>query len=392
MSRKPKVALLFGNWLVAGQMSAFKGLDQNYDLTLFLWDANNAAIDALNFKKRKVRSIDSYLPDAFIITRGMKRLVTKYRYDNTFAPDLTKQLKEFDLIYTSETYTSWTHSALAAANEFRCKTIIQCYENLPFIRQDPRATTTRVAANRSADHFVAATNQARDVLIAEGANSTKISVIPPAVDTANFCPSEKNDTVLRSFGCSADDFVVVYIGRLLWVKGIIDLATAANIVVTQSMMPRTKVKFLIAGAGPCEQLLRSYIQHYGIDDVVKMVGRIPHNRTVDFYNIADVVVVPSLAAEIWEEQFGLVLAESMACGKPVVSTNTGAIPEVTGGFAHLVPNHSPMQLAEAIRDVLINKGDVRDSARKSRLWVEQNYSVHEVSKKLDQLFQTVLNN
>ena len=78
------------------------------------------------------------------------------------------------------------------------------------------------------------------------------------------------------------------------------------------------------------------------DDVV-FVGGVPLEETVRFYQAADVFVYPSL-----NETFGLPILEAMACGCPVVTSDTSAMPETAGGAAVLSDPEDPASIARAI--------------------------------------------
>jgi len=89
--------------------------------------------------------------------------------------------------------------------------------------------------------------------------------------------------------------------------------------------------------------LRALAADLGIADEVVFVGGVPLEHTVDFYRAADVFVYPSL-----NETFGLPILEAMACGCPVVTSNTSAMPETAGGAAVLADPKEPGSIAKAI--------------------------------------------
>ena len=60
------------------------------------------------------------------------------------------------------------------------------------------------------------------------------------------------------------------------------------------------------------------------------------------------MVVPSLTTPQWKEQYGRIIAEAMACGVPVVGSDSGAIPEVIGDAGLVVSENDPMALADAL--------------------------------------------
>jgi glycosyltransferase involved in cell wall biosynthesis len=89
--------------------------------------------------------------------------------------------------------------------------------------------------------------------------------------------------------------------------------------------------------------LRALAGELGIAEDVVWVGGVPLEETVHFYRAADVFVYPS-----FNETFGLPLLEAMACGCPVVTSNTSAMPETAGGAALLADPEDPESIAGAI--------------------------------------------
>ena len=106
-------------------------------------------------------------------------------------------------------------------------------------------------------------------------------------------------------------------------------------------------------------LLRSLTAELGIADDVVFVGGIPLEETVRFYQAADVFVYPS-----FNETFGLPILEAMACGCPVVTSDTSAMPETAGGAAILSDPGDPASIARAIVQAA---GPERDRLREAGL-------------------------
>jgi glycosyltransferase involved in cell wall biosynthesis len=89
--------------------------------------------------------------------------------------------------------------------------------------------------------------------------------------------------------------------------------------------------------------LRALVAELGISDDVVFVGGVALEETVSFYRAADVFVYPSL-----NETFGLPILEAMACGCPVVTSDTSAMPETAGDAAVLADPKDPASIARAI--------------------------------------------
>ena len=105
-------------------------------------------------------------------------------------------------------------------------------------------------------------------------------------------------------------------------------------------------QLVIVGGGRDEQYLarlHSLTDELGITGDVIFVGGVPLEETVRFYQAADAFVYPSL-----NETFGLPILEAMACGCPVVTSDTSAMPETAGGAAVLSDPRDPASIAKAI--------------------------------------------
>ena len=104
-----------------------------------------------------------------------------------------------------------------------------------------------------------------------------------------------------------------------------------------------RVHFLKAGADFTSEQ-KTYISQQNLTDWVTYVGKPDKAELVQLYNAVDVLVAPSLY-----EGFGITPAEAMACGTPVIASNTTALPEVVGNAGILVPPTDIQAIATAIK-------------------------------------------
>jgi glycosyltransferase involved in cell wall biosynthesis len=105
-------------------------------------------------------------------------------------------------------------------------------------------------------------------------------------------------------------------------------------------------QLVVVGSGRDEKYLaslRALAAELGISQDVVFTGAVPLQETVSFYRAADVFVYPSL-----NETFGLPILEAMACGCPVVTSDTSAMPETAGSAAVLSDPKDPASVAKAI--------------------------------------------
>jgi glycosyltransferase involved in cell wall biosynthesis len=132
-------------------------------------------------------------------------------------------------------------------------------------------------------------------------------------------------------------FTVGYFGRLVPEKGVRILFQAAA---------EAGVRVRIGGRGPQEADLKLLAGRIGLD--AEFLGFVPFGQRAGFYRGLHALALPSLTTPKWEEQFGRVLAEAMACGVPCVGSDSGAIPEVLGAAGLVAPEGDAPALARAL--------------------------------------------
>nr|MCU0515154.1 glycosyltransferase [Anaerolineae bacterium] len=132
------------------------------------------------------------------------------------------------------------------------------------------------------------------------------------------------------FDRAPGDFIVGYAGRIVPEKGWPVLLTAL-----EHLPPHFKL--LLAGSGSDEAALHGWMQRPALAGRVFYLGLLPRDDLWRFYAALDAFVLPSLTTPRWKEQFGAVLADSMALGVPVIGSDSGAIPEVVGPAGLITP-------------------------------------------------------
>jgi glycosyltransferase involved in cell wall biosynthesis len=148
---------------------------------------------------------------------------------------------------------------------------------------------------------------------------------------------------------------------------------------------------LFVGDGASRDELARRAQESGVAARVTFQRAVPHNRVADFLNALDVLVLPSRTLPTrWSEQFGLVLAQAMSCGVPVIGSTSGAIPEVIGDAGLIFPEGD----VNALRDCLIRLRDdagLRAELRaKGRARVMANYTHERIAGKTYAIYQALL--
>jgi glycosyltransferase involved in cell wall biosynthesis len=206
-------------------------------------------------------------------------------------------------------------------------------------------------------------------------------IIPHGLELEKYNLNAPETRIREFYGIAQDHPVVVMTGRINQYKGQDDLIKAAAIVIQQQ--PDTH--FLIAGRGPdaLKQELEHLIADLGIGHRVRLVGYVP--SIPEFLSAANIVAMPS-----WEEPFGLVALEGMAMAKPVVSTHAGGVPEfvLDKQVGLLVPPRDPVELADAILQLIADPDRAKSMGQIGRLQVEARYTASQYADRVATLLRS----
>ncbi len=166
----------------------------------------------------------------------------------------------------------------------------------------------------------------------------KIKVLPMPVDAQKF----RGQKLLKK-----DKKMLLCVARFTKQKGLEYLVSAIRILFDKGFDFETK----IIGGGPERGYLEKKIQELGLNERIFLLDSMPQENLFSYYQECDLFVLPSI-----EEGFGLVLVEAQMCGRPVIGTNSGGIPDIIQDdiTGLLVKPEDPLDLAKAIERILVD--------------------------------------
>lgn len=162
----------------------------------------------------------------------------------------------------------------------------------------------------------------------------------------------------HDLGLASTDLAIGLVGRVCNQKGIDTFVEAALRLAGRAANLQFRVIGDIEDACLKERLVRQ-VACSGLSGRIRFTGHI--DRIADALAALDILAAPSR----WEG-FGLALVEAMLLGLPVVASDRGAIPEIAGDAARLIPAEDPARLAEALAELADCEGARRDLARRGR--------------------------
>ena len=228
----------------------------------------------------------------------------------------------------------------------------------------------------------------RDVIEFYGVEPHKIRVVYNGVDTDLFSPAGDSPLPPQLAGI-ADRRIILFVGHFGLRKGIYFLIRA---------MKRVREEFPTAhlvcvggtpawlGRADYGQILKREMAKNGVEDCVTLLDAVKNTELVAFYRNSEVFVLPT-----YYEAFPKVVVEAMACGKPVVATRTGGIPELVqdGETGLLIPFGSPESISEKLI-MLLGDGEMRASmGRRGRERVENDFTWHAVAQRTKAVYDEI---
>ncbi len=213
-----------------------------------------------------------------------------------------------------------------------------------------------------------------------GLPENKVVVIPNGIN-ADMFKQEFDKERFRSKFASPDEKIILFVGRLVYEKGVHVLINAIP-----RVLARVNAKFVIVGDGCMRGSLSGQVQTMGLAHKTFFTGFLDEQSLRFLYQCADVCVVPSLY-----EPFGITALEAMAAGVPVIVSDTGGLAEIVehDKTGVKVFANNPESLAWGITRVLLNPSYAELIKLNAHREVLKRYSWSNVGEKTKILYQWI---
>jgi glycosyltransferase involved in cell wall biosynthesis len=248
----------------------------------------------------------------------------------------------------------------------------------------------RLAAT-TADLVITVSYSMRDQLVSLGYDERKIRVVHNGVDEKKYAPGKfpfREVSKFREELGVGHDPVILYVGRLTWVKGVDTLVRAMPIILRE--VPDAKL--VILGKGDEEGLIKSMVAQFGIQDSARLHFKyVEEKERLLYYAAADIAVFPSKY-----EPFGIVCTEAMSMGKPVIVGGKGisGLREqvISDGpyrcGAHINPD-DPYDLAKFAIEFLKDEDLRKKLSKNARECVLEKFTLDRVAKETIKVYEEI---
>ena len=261
--------------------------------------------------------------------------------------------------------------------------VFSTYQNLPKRYPPPFSWLERYAIRR-ASGWIAGGHTVQRALEPRLSYAGKPHrIIPLGVDVDVFRPSAAGEEMKRGLEWSGSGPPIVgYLGRFVTEKGLHVLTAALD-------AQLTPWRALFVGGGKLEAGLRTWAAKYS-DKRVRIVTGVPHDAVPGYLNAMDVLAAPSQTTRRWKEQFGRMLIEAMACGVPVIGSDSGEIPFVIGDAGEVVGETDVPAWTRTIGGLLENPARRAELATRGRQRAESIYSWPVIARQHFDFFEELL--
>lgn len=196
----------------------------------------------------------------------------------------------------------------------------------------------------------------------------KSVLMPSGIDPEIYYPRSHRADLRTKL--KADTVLIGYVGRVVEQKGLRTLLKALYEIRELSW------RLVMVGSGEYEREFDTIANQLALSDRIDRLGFVPNTETPDYLSAFDILVLPSETRANWKEQFGRVIIEAMACGTPVIGSDSGEIPHLiaaTGGGL-VFAEAQAIALADRLRQLITDPDRRATLAQTGRESVLNHYT------------------
>ncbi len=284
------------------------------------WTRHNRPQDWLNAPHENSTGIDAVFPSWWTVPRYGVAYNGRAMYYSV--RKLVKELHKtspFDVILASWAYPD-AYAASLLAKDLGIPFVVNVLgSDINALIKLPALRLQIIETLNKSHRVISVSHALRETVLKLGVAPEKVVVQHNGVDGVKFKLQDRIQ-VRQRLGLPADRNIILYVGNWVSEKGVDILVQAIG---KLRSMGRTDVLLTLVGSGPLEPTLKEIVATSGIEAQVRFCGRKSHIEVPDWMAAADIFCLPSL-----REGCPNVILEALSCGRPVVASRVGGVPEL----------------------------------------------------------------
>lgn len=272
---------------------------------------------------------------------------------------------------TAQIYLANLMSIKAAIGFYSAQNIFKSYP-IPFKQLENWVLQT--------SQFAFPVSQSVERVLKEKNYQNLSTVLPLAIDPTLYTPNLQSSKLADQWRTRDDEVILGYLGRIVREKGLRTLLLALSRILDLPW------KLVMVGSGAYEIELKAFAEELRLNHRIMFLGYVPHLDAPRYLSAFDALIIPSETQPNWKEQFGRVIIEAIACGTPVIGSNSGEIPyliKATGGGL-VFPEGEPEPLANQLSQLICNAELRTNLASQGQRIVLENYTTSSIAQRFTQ--------
>lgn len=200
----------------------------------------------------------------------------------------------------------------------------------------------------------------------------KINVVPNGINLNNFSGVEKDYDFRRQYAMD-NEKIILYVGRLVYEKGIQNLISA----MPKILQGYHDTKLVIAGKGGMFDELKAQSDSMGLGNKVYFTGYLNSKQVQKMYKCADIAVFPSTY-----EPFGIVALEAMLAGIPTVVSDVGGLNEIVEHGVDGMKSYAgnPNSIADSVLTLLYDHQLCDNISKNAKNKVKEQFNWNKIAQ------------
>ena len=213
-----------------------------------------------------------------------------------------------------------------------------------------------------------------------GINPSKVKITANAIDKSIYL---QDDGFRKRFNINNEKIILLFVGRFIEEKGIIDLINACHLLKEKSL----QFELFCLGDGPMFKEVKSLIENSKLKNNIKLLGHIPEDETIPFYSNCDILVLPTFH----DEGFPMAVFQAVASGMSIITTKIRASVDYLEEYENClwVKRNSPNDIYDKIL-ILKNEKGLREKIRQNNRRLADEFTADKIVGKLNKHFLEII--